>query len=166
LDARLAVEQLQDGPQYDLIFGDAFNDLSVPYHLTTLEFDQKVRGVLREDGFYLINVIDKYRGGLFLPSFVRTMKRVFPHVYIMSASSPWTSWGAAANTYLVMGGATPLDTERLKQVHPQGATGLITNVMPEDAVDEWLATAPGVLLTDDFAPADNLVAPLFAERGL
>jgi hypothetical protein len=36
--------------------------------------------------------------------------------------------------------------------------------MPKDVMDEWLRTAPSVILTDDFAPADNLVAPLFVER--
>ena len=167
LDARLAIEQFQGGPKYDLVFGDAFNDLSVPYHLTTLEFDQKVRSILNDDGFYLINVIDKFRGGQFLPSFVRTMRRVFPNVYIMSAGTPWTTWASSPNTYVVVGTATPIDTERLRQVRAQGFNGnLITNIMPADMVDEWLETAPGVLLTDDFAPADNLVAPLFAERGL
>jgi spermidine synthase len=167
LDARLMLDQLEGGPKYDLIFGDAFNDLSVPYHLTTREFDQKVRTVLNDDGFYLVNVIDKLRGGLFLPSFVRTLKTVFPYVYVMSSGTPWTSSISFANTYVVVGAATPLDVERLKQVRGQGSNGsLVTNVMPADLMDEWLATAPGVLLTDDYAPTDNLVAPLFAERGL
>jgi hypothetical protein len=67
----------------------------------------------------------------------------------------------------VVGTATPLDPERLKQVRGQSATGaLVTNIMPSDMLEEWLQTAPGVTLTDDYAPADNLVAPLFAERGL
>ena len=167
LDARLMLDQLQGGPKYDLIFGDAFNDLSVPYHLTTREFDQRVRAVLNDDGFYLVNIIDKLRGGLFIPSFVRTLQTVFPYVYVMSSGTPWTSSTSFANTYVVVGTATPLDSERLKQVRGQGSGGsLVTNIMPADLMDEWLATAPGVLLTDDYAPADNLVAPLFAERGL
>ena len=167
LDARLMFDRLQGGPKYDLVFGDAFNDLSVPYHLTTREFDQRVRAVLNDDGFYLVNIIDKLRGGLFIPSFVRTLQTVFPYVYVMSSGTPWTSSTSFANTYVVVGTATPLDVERLKQVHGQGSDGsLVTNIMPADLMDEWLATAPGVLLTDDYAPADNLVAPLFAERGL
>ena len=65
------------------------------------------------------------------------------------------------------GTATPLDPERLRRVHPQGPGGsIVTNVMPLNLMEEWLRSAPGVVLTDDFAPADNLVAPLFAERGL
>jgi hypothetical protein len=95
------------------------------------------------------------------------MKRVFPHVYIMSSGMPWLSSTGFANTYVVVGTATPLDQDRLKSVKGQSAGGgLITNIMPADMMEQWLATAPGVLLTDDFAPADNLVAPLFADRGL
>jgi spermidine synthase len=166
LDARLMLDQLQGGQKYDLVFGDAFNDLSVPYHLTTLEFDQKVRGVLKDDGIYLVNVIDKLQGGQFIPAFVRTLKMVFPHVYIMSSGTPWTSTITYANTFVVAGSATPLDIDRLKQVQGQGTNGrTVTNVMPLDLMEEWLQNTPSVVLTDDYAPADNLVAPLFAERG-
>jgi hypothetical protein len=38
------------------------------------------------------------------------------------------------------------------------------NVMPKEIMDEWLRTTPAPILTDDYAPADNLVAPLFVER--
>jgi hypothetical protein len=31
---------------------------------------------------------------------------------------------------------------------------------------EWLRSANPVVLTDDYAPADNLMAPIFIERGL
>jgi spermidine synthase/MFS family permease len=167
VDARLYFDQIQGGPKLDLVFGDAFNDLSVPYHLTTREFDQQVRNVLNDDGFYLVNVIDKLNGGLFIPSFVRTLKTVFPHVYVMSAGTPWLSQVSFPNTFIVVGTATPLDPDRLRQVQTQsGASSVVTNVMPSDLMEQWLTDAPGVTLTDDFAPADNLVAPLFAERGL
>jgi len=29
--------------RHDLVLGDAFNDLSIPYHLTTLEFNQMLK---------------------------------------------------------------------------------------------------------------------------
>lgn len=46
---------------YDFVYGDAFNDLSVPWHLTTLEFSQKVHDLLTPgDGVYLVNIIDIY----------------------------------------------------------------------------------------------------------
>jgi spermidine synthase len=165
LDARLVVEQLQGGPKYDLVFGDAFNDISIPYHLTTVEFNQKIRAILRDDGFYLVNVIDKMQGGLFLPSFIRSMKAVFPHVYIMATTAPWLTSIASSNTFVVVGTATPLPMDPYKDIRGQGFNGtVLTIIMPSDMMEDWLQAAPGVLLTDDYAPADNLIAPLFAER--
>ena len=37
--------------------------------------------------------------------------------------------------------------------------------MPAEAMAEWLRDASPVVLTDDYAPADNLMAPIFLERG-
>jgi hypothetical protein len=46
---------------YDFIYGDAFNDLSVPWHLTTREYSEKVARLLTPGlGVYLINLIDIY----------------------------------------------------------------------------------------------------------
>ena len=45
-DARQFVELHQDTKKYDLVFGDAFNDFSVPWHLTTLEFNEKIKKML------------------------------------------------------------------------------------------------------------------------
>tara|TARA_R110002072_G_scaffold146075_2_gene292840 strand:+ start:22536 stop:25634 length:3099 start_codon:yes stop_codon:yes gene_type:complete len=46
---------------YDFVYGDAFNDFSVPWHLTTLEFNEKVKALLNPDsGVYLVNVIDAW----------------------------------------------------------------------------------------------------------
>jgi spermidine synthase len=163
-DAREIVEQKQGGEKYDLVFGDAFNDLQIPYHLTTREFDQKIRNMLKDDGIYLALVIDKLRGGQFIPSYVRTVQAVFPYVYILADGNPWNS--TFPNTYVVAASASPIDFERLKTVPGQGPDGrTITGVMPQDQMDEWLRTSFSVLLTDDYAPADNLVAPLFVERG-
>ena len=57
---RQFVERNQGKKQYDLIFGDAFNDFSVPWHLTTQQFNQKLATMLAPDGVYMINIIDAY----------------------------------------------------------------------------------------------------------
>lgn len=59
-DARQFVEKGQGGKKYDVIFGDAFNDFSVPWHLTTREFNRKLSSMLTDDGIYMINIIDRY----------------------------------------------------------------------------------------------------------
>src|SRR5579872_5168859 len=59
-NARRAAEG-QAPVTYDFIYGDAFNDLSVPWHLTTLEFSSNVARLLTPgEGVYLVNLIDIY----------------------------------------------------------------------------------------------------------
>ncbi len=59
-DARQFVELHENSKQYDLVFGDAFNDFSVPWHLTTREFNEKIKKMLSPNGVYMINIIDVY----------------------------------------------------------------------------------------------------------
>jgi spermidine synthase len=163
-DARQVVEQYQGQEKFDLVFGDAFNDLQIPYHLTTREFAQKVRNMLKDDGLYLALVIDKLRGGLFIPSYTRTLAEVFPYVYVLNDNPSWQS--PFPNTYVVAASATPIDTARLSAITTgQGPNGRpVVQIMPQDVMQEWLRTAWSVVLTDDYAPADNLIAPLFVDR--
>jgi hypothetical protein len=37
--------------------------------------------------------------------------------------------------------------------------------MPGDLMHQWLDDSHAPILTDDYAPVDNLIAPIFAERG-
>ena len=163
-DAREVVEAKQGTEPYDLVFGDAFNDYQVPYHLTTREFARKVRGLLKPDGLYLALVIDRMRGGRFMASVVRTLRDVFPHVYVMSDVGG--TLVPRARTYVVAASQTALDLERLRGIPERGPDGETpVGVMPEDALEDWLRGANPVVLTDDYAPADNLMAPIFVERG-
>jgi spermidine synthase len=164
-DGRLMLDQLlrDHAGQYDLIIGDAFNDLSIPYHLTTLEFDQKVKRLLKDDGFYLALVIDKLRGGKFMPAYTDTVLQVWPAVQILSDAGPWQS--TAPSTYVVAAGNHPIEPNRLSTVQGQGPSGrTVTQIMPGDLMHEWLDQAAAPILTDDYAPVDNLIAPVFAER--
>ena len=71
----------------------------------------------------------------------------------------------AQNTYVVGASMTALDESRLRQARGEGLDGAsITKIMPDADMQDWLAHADSVLLTDDYVPADNLLAPLFLER--
>jgi spermidine synthase len=166
LDGRLMLNQLAErrADQYDLIIGDAFNDLSIPYHLTTREFDLTLKGLLKDDGYYLALVIDKLRGGKFITAYTETARQVWPNVYILADGQVWES--SAASTYVVAASNHPLDFARLQQARGQGPDGRpVTRVMPPELMEQWLAEARAPVLTDDYAPVDNLIAPVFAERG-
>ena len=164
-DAREVVESKQGSAPYDLVFGDAFNDYQVPYHLTTREFAEKVRSLLKPEGLYLALVIDRMRGGRFMASVVRTLREVFPHVYVFSDVN--RTMALRALTYVVAASTTPLDIDRLRSAAgPDSGGAAAVSVMPGEALDEWLRGANPIMLTDDYAPADNLMAPIFLERGL
>ncbi|HEY8476058.1 MAG TPA: fused MFS/spermidine synthase, partial [Chloroflexota bacterium] len=163
-DGRLMVDELlRAGQRYHLIFGDAFNDLSVPYHLTTREFAEKVRGLLVDDGFYLVNVIDHLQEGQFIRAFARTLGEVFPHVYIMYEGAPWESGGLS--TYVVVASNRPIDQEALERGARRGGGDPVgTRIMPSERYRTWLAAVPAPVLTDEYAPVDNLIAPNFLRR--
>jgi spermidine synthase len=65
-DARNAMDSLPPEEKFDFFYGDAYNDFSVPWHLTTVEFCQKISAHMTDDGAYLMNVIDDYKTGGFL----------------------------------------------------------------------------------------------------
>jgi spermidine synthase len=66
-DARVVVDRMSPDRRCDLIIGDAFSDLAVPWHLTTIEFQQKLRDHLADGGVVLTNIIkDFHAGGRFL----------------------------------------------------------------------------------------------------
>jgi hypothetical protein len=67
--------------KYDLILGDAFNHYSVPYHITTKEFNDRVRVWLADGGLYVINIIDGPQGA-FMRAYVNTLRQTFKYVYL------------------------------------------------------------------------------------
>ena len=100
-----------------------------------------------------------------MASLVRTLQEAFPHVYVLADVA--RTMAPRAQTYVVAASATPLDLERLRTVRGQGPDGeAAVRVMPRDAMEDWLRGADSVVLTDDYAPADNLMAPIFLERDL
>jgi spermidine synthase len=167
VDGRLMLNQLvaQGGAgQYDLVIGDAFNDLSIPYHLTTLEFDQQVKRVLKPGGFYLALVIDKMAGGKFIPAYTSTVLQAWPAVQVLADSDTFAA--SSASTFVVAAGDEAVLPDRLSGVRGQGAAGAVTtHIMNGEAMHKWLDDAHAPVLTDDYAPVDNLIAPIFAERG-
>jgi spermidine synthase len=162
MDARTFLIQWEDPKTYDIVYGDAFNDLSVPYHLTTVEFDRIIYKRLKSDGVYMINVIDRYEGGDFMKAFMNALREVFPHVYLTSQGKAWQ--GPRSNTYILLATKTAFDQVDFARVVAKDGV-VRTDFAPSDVLDPYLASEPRVLLTDDYAPVDQLVARLFVERG-
>ena len=89
----------KESGQYDFMFGDAFNDLSIPYHLTTKEFAAELKRLLKPDGILMANVIDSYKVGLFMPSYIRTLEEVFGkgNVHLLTLTPDYDHIGISTN---------------------------------------------------------------------
>ncbi|HEV3364159.1 MAG TPA: fused MFS/spermidine synthase [Acidimicrobiia bacterium] len=149
-DARLLTRRLPDDSQ-DVVVGDAFGDLSVPWHLTTREFLDDVRRVMRSDGVYVLNLID-YVPLRFARAETATLAAVFRHVAVLAPSTYLA--GDEGGNFVLAASDRPFDVARLK--------GLIRarNGQEDVAVDTAAATftAGARILTDDYAPVDQWLA--------
>jgi spermidine synthase len=164
-DARWFVMNCKETGAYDFIFGDAFNDLSVPYHLTTKEFDVELRRLLKPDGLYLANVIDSFKKGLFLPAYIRTLEKVFGKrkVNLVTANTDLSDMGIS--TYVIVASAKELEQEDfVESMRRSGDTEVIGLFFPQSLLQTYLKDHHPVILTDDYVPVDNLLAPIFEER--
>ena len=73
---------------------------------------------------------------------------------------------ARSKITVVGAGNVAVDPNRMVGIHGQGRDGSpVTRIMPGDLMHQWLDDAQAPVLTDDYAPVDNMIAPVFAERG-
>ena len=89
MDGRQFVQERGEPGHYQLIVQDAVNDLSVPYHIMTKEYNDAVERLLAPDGIYLLTVIDEFEDGLLMRAAVRTLREKFGHVELLASSPLW-----------------------------------------------------------------------------
>jgi spermidine synthase len=150
---------------YDVIFTDAYNDLSVPYHLATEEFARQLKGILNPGGILMSNIIDNFQKGAFLPSYIRTLQEVFgkKNVYLLSISPTFKN--TRISTFIVLAGNGNIDIKDFDAHVKTRLQGHASSALvPEYVMEEFLAKHPSIVIKDDYAPVDNLIAPIFEER--
>ncbi len=162
LDARNRVDDLlrrkragESVPVFDCIMGDSINDYSVPYHLTTREFNEGLKELLAPSGIYMLNLIDMLDSGQFLGAVTNTCRMTWPYVYVFSSFDiPYSR-----DTFIVVCSSQPLDVtgfaESIRAQHPYAG-----DLLSQAAVDDLIARTGSRVLTDDFAPVDNMMAPV------
>jgi len=162
LDGRRALETLPEGARFDVIFGDAFHDVSVPQHLVSDEFHAAVAARLRPGGFYAVNAVDRLREPRFALSLASTLRTRFQHVELWLDASELRG-GEARATWIIlasqdgMGRTEWRSTRGVARVWVNIALDGMLTQMPEGAV---------VQLSDDFAPVDRLLAPMLLDAKL
>jgi tetratricopeptide (TPR) repeat protein/predicted membrane-bound spermidine synthase len=167
MDARNYVDKLlqkkQTGgqiPRYDFIYEDAINDYSVPYQLTTKEFNDKIAQILTDDGVYMINLIDTYHTGLFLGAILRTVEQTFPYVYVVTEHMRQSIRG----TFVVIAAKQKINLEGLSSEKPVAKLNLW--IFNNSEIETFKEKGHRLVLTDDYAPVENLLAPVVRQSAL
>jgi spermidine synthase len=151
--------------KYDLIFGDAFRDISIPYHLVTKEFNDIVKASLQPYGLYVVNVVDgKMRNYRFLRSYLKTIKRSFDYVYLLPSRKNWKQ--DSTITFVVIASDKPLnETSWSKSIDTLPGQNMIINgkYLNQAEMKELLSLDnKAVLLTDMYSPVEQMMAPTIA----
>ena len=154
------VEHRQRGnevPAYDFVYLDAVNDYSVPYQLTTLEFFRNVRALLAPDGVLLVNFIDVVDSGLLLGALTRTASEIFPNVAVFTLDNFDRLAAGSRVTFVIAASSAPLEwppeLERREELQP-------LQRLDDARVNGYVVAAGGLVLTDEYAPVESLMAPV------
>ncbi len=146
-DARTLVAELPRAA-HDVVFGDAFGGLAVPWHLTTLEFARSVKATLRRDGIYVLNVIDN-PPMRFAKAEVATLLETFQDVVVVAPPAMLAD-GYGGNV-VVVASDEPIDEGAIaSRIAARGGEETVV------AGRDFAGDAP--VLTDDHAPVDQWLA--------
>jgi spermidine synthase len=150
-DARVG---LQDEPagERDLVVGDAFGGLSVPWQLTTVEALRLVENALTADGVYAVNLID-HPPLAFVRAELATLRQVFPEVLLL-ARAPVVA-GEDGGNVVAVASRRPLPAEEIAAA--LAGQELAWQVVGGAELSAFVGDAD--VLTDDFAPVDQLLTP-------
>src|SRR5438445_7593775 len=152
--------------QYDIILLDAYYADAMPFHLATREFFELAQRKLTPNGIVVANLISAVTGpsGKIARAFVKTERQTFPQTYVFAARRPDNVSIDTIQNVIVI--ATK-DKQRLdiKEIVKR-ATALDRGLFPDPISDISVAYYDGALpdqdvpvLTDDYAPTDNLLHP-------
>lgn len=161
-DARVALGRLPDSERFDVIFGDAFHDISVPAHLVTDEFHALIAARLTGRGVYAMNVVDKLREPRFVLSLARTLGRQFSYVELwldLEALGP----GERRTTWIVIAANTPTPAA---EIEAESGFARRWVQVPVTEMIEAVGQKRLVTLTDDHAPVDWLMRDLLLKGQL
>ncbi len=216
MDGRQFVAEKVERGTYDLVIQDAVNDLSVPAHLMTKEYNDAVKATLRPDGVYLLTIIDSIAYGKLWKAAMATLAKTFPagNIVLLTAEAPPTrsdtpesqtageKWDESRRVMVIYASDKRLNLDAVRDavvsqapfelwfklsiasiaigasdIEPEPSDGpppelgiarfvtfSHTIEVPAARLKPYTDREPGVVLTDQFCPIDNLMAEVFRQR--
>lgn len=140
---------------YDCVINDSFSDYTVPFHLTTRDFVERIYTILSPRGIYMCNIIDCLHFGYLISAMYRTCKELFPYLCVYgTVDNPMVR-----DTFILICSKRPLPAEEiLNWVRTNyQSQGYYIN---ETKMQELISRTNAPILTDQFAPVENLLAPM------
>lgn len=148
-DGRVGLVE-QPAGRYDLVVGDAFGGVAVPWHLTTREFVQQIRRVLTSGGTYAANIID-HPPDDFLRAEIATVRSVLRHVALLATVSAVAKQDGG--NFVIVASQQPLPLAAIERRLQGRGTPYVS--LTGAALDRFVGNAK--VLTDDRAPVDQLL---------
>ncbi len=149
-DGRLYVKRATK--KYDWIILDAYQNDSIPFHLTTLEFLKEVKSRLKDGGVVVTNITSPFRNKFF-DSMIMTYKKAFPHLYVFKGKK------SANFIFVATVGSNMRDKDsveaRARKIQSDRKFDIdlaeIASRHEDSSAYEWEGAKT---LTDDFAPVN------------
>lgn len=169
IDGRIYIEELirqkekKEGfTPFDFIYGDVIFGLAVPYHLTTYEFNEKIRKLLTPDGVYTVALVDSSdKSPQFLNAMISTLKRSFIYIYVVVPGRRERYEIGGYETFVIVASQEEIADGKFKFF----STGSGSRLLSEADLEAFRADSKEIVLTDDFAPVDNLLKKVFRIQG-
>ncbi len=155
---------LKEERKYDVIVLDAYSKTYVPFHMMTLEFFQEIDEHLNPEGVIVSNLISSLIGDTseLLKAEVNTIGKVLPQIYLFPTKSKQLS--LVQNIILVATKQSIRITQDIliqaSENHPVKSIPL--NSYVNNLHEEELASESELVLTDNYAPAEDLLNPITA----
>jgi spermidine synthase len=164
LDGRRFVQETTQ--KYDLIFLDAYNSDTIPFHLTTREFYRELEARLAPGGVVVSNIIGALRGPQsgFFRAMYRTLAETFPTVYVVPTYGGGGVFVLGEINILLFATRDPTRLTRAELMARVGRVG--GKLVPASDLMEYashlmelpISTTDVPILTDDYAPVEILRA--------
>ena len=166
MDGRQFIAERAQKGHYQLVMQDAVNDLSVPYHLMTKEYNDAVKATLTNDGAYLLTLIDSLEYGKLWRASVNTLRESFKNVVLLFPREfPTGERAGSRAVYVIYASDAPLELEAIQKAVAAHQSGYFwTHALSTKRLDDLLAKSPKLILTDQYAPVDNLMSEIFRRK--
>ena len=99
--------------------------------------------------------------GRFLRAYVHTLRQSFDYVYLAPTIDSWRE--ASRSTFVLIASDVPLDMDALTE-SGDGDLLVTRQLLDDDQVSALLAEERLVMLTDRYAPVDQMLAPVFQDK--